>query len=374
MNMTTVAEELNQLTAQGLYRRLDSHDGVDFSSNDFLGLAHSPLIREALISHLKNGKRLGSTGSRLISGNDQDLEAAEAFVAEYFAAPAVLFFGSGYLANLGTVGALGHADSVEFFSDELNHASLIDGLRLARAPVCIFRHNDLDHLVELLRDSSAQRKVVVTESIFSMDGDGPDLVRLKKIIDEQNAFLILDEAHATGVLGANGLGAAEGLGLDPERTICVHTCGKALGGYGAFVTTSASVRELLINRARSFFYSTAPTPLQVAQTRAALVQLRRQPELREDLRRNALALQAGLHEAGATTAREEPGHIVSIKIPGVENVLRAAEHLRNKGFHVKAIRHPTVPLGTERLRLTVKAFHQPQDIDLLTRALKEVLL
>ncbi len=359
----TIERDLSALRERGLYRSLTIFSGVDFASNDFLGLAHSPRIRAEVSAYLAAGGALGSTGSRLVSGESHQIRAAEKELAEMFLVPATLFFGSGYLANLGVTGALATPES-EFFSDAHNHASLIDGMRLSRAKISVFRHGDLDHLQELLKRSSAGRKIVVTESIFSMDGDGPDLLRLKSMVNNAGAFLILDEAHATGVMGKTGRGCAEGVDFDFGRTFIVHTCGKALGGYGAFVATSAGLRDLLINRARSFIFSTAPTGVQVVQTLAAVRQVLREPELIHALRRNVESLRPRV--AGAA------GHILSILMPGNERVLAAAEILNKNGLFVKAIRSPTVREGRERLRVTVKSFHTEAQLMRLAELLHQV--
>lgn len=353
--MTSVNQELEGLSIQGLRRELICPTGIDFSSNDFFGLSRSKTIRQTLIHYLANEGLLGSTGSRLVSGHSELVHDAEKYLAQLFKRPAALFFGSGYLANLGVTGALG-SDTCEFFSDELNHASLVDGMRLSKSKISIFRHNDLEHLNLLLKISAARRKVIVTESIFSMAGDGPTLHLLRDLMDEFNAYLILDEAHATGICGNFGLGRAYDHPLDSERTILVHTCGKALGGYGAFVLTSKTVRDLLINKARSFIYSTAPSPFHIIQTKAALAELEN-PIYRKGLESNSLILSQQLEQVGIEMSS---GHILSIPVSGNDRVTKAAEILQRNHFFVRAIRSPTVAKGKECLRLTVKSFHHPE--------------
>jgi 8-amino-7-oxononanoate synthase len=363
--MNNVTSELEQLVRGGLKRVLLAPHGLDLSSNDFLGLSQSMGIRNGLANYLAEGGALGSTGSRLVSGESSHLIQTELFVAGLFAQPAALFFGSGYLANLGAIGAL-VVDGCEFFSDRLNHASLIDGMRLSRSKVSLYQHNDLEHLSRLLRHSRSPRKIVVCESVFSQDGDGPDLGALKDLVDEAGAFLVLDEAHATGVCGPNGWGQSEGLAFDPERTLIVHTCGKALGGYGAFITSGVRLRELMIHKARSFIYSTAPSPLQILQTKLALCEIRDNPSKRTDLQTNIMELRALDPSAVAR-------HIVAIRIKGNERVVAAAEYLMERGFFVRAIRSPTVAVGEERLRITVKSFHSRQVYRDLISCLTEVL-
>lgn len=367
--MTSVSQELESLSVQGLRRELICPTGIDFSSNDFFGLSQSKIIRQKLIHYLANEGILGSTGSRLVSGHSELVHNTEKYLAQLFKRPAALFFGSGYLANLGVTGALG-SGTCEFFSDELNHASLVDGMRLSKSKISVFRHNDLEHLGDLLKVSKAHRKVIVTESIFSMDGDGPALHLLRDLMDEFNAYLILDEAHATGICGSFGLGRAYDCPLDSERTILVHTCGKALGGYGAFVLTSQTVRDLLINKARSFIYSTAPSPFHIIQTKAALTELEN-PIYRKGLEANHLTLNQHLGKVGIKAAC---GHILSIPVSGNDRVTKAAEILQRNHFFVRAIRSPTVEKGKERLRLTVKSFHNPELYSDFARLLAQAII
>src|SRR4051812_7555926 len=255
-NRGQIQDELLELKAHDLYRCPRDIDGLDFSSNDYLGFAQCPSIRQKLIEFLRDHPQLGSTGSRLVSGQNAMVAELESYLAEVWSAPRALILGSGYLANLGAMVALA-CDHAEFFSDQLNHSSLIDGMRLARSAVKVFRHNDLGHLKQLLTQSVAERKIIVTESVFSMDGDSPDLIELARLATEFGAYLVVDEAHATGVCGRKGLGLMDEIDYDIERTCIIHTCGKSLGSYGAFITTSSALAELIINKARTFIYSTA---------------------------------------------------------------------------------------------------------------------
>jgi 8-amino-7-oxononanoate synthase len=364
-----IEAELEQISSLGLRRVLVPFSGIDFASNDFLGLSRSPAIREAMVSYLQSGGALGATGSRLVSGENALVREIEDFVSSLYGMPAALFFGSGYLANVGLTAALA-CDGCEFFSDELNHASLIDGMRLTRQKVSIFRHNDLNQLADLLQGSAAARKIIVTESIFSQEGDGPDLHQLKSLMDEADSFLILDEAHATGVCGPSGLGRGEGISFDPEKTLLVHTCGKALGGYGAFILTGSTLREILIQKARTFIFSTALSPLCQVQTRAALEEVHRGAGLREKFRQNVESLAHHLDKAGL---RPSGRHIVSVSVPGNERARDAANRLMEAGFFVRAMRAPTVPAGRERLRITVKAFHKPEDYQRFAHCLRKIL-
>lgn len=367
--MDAIQARLFDLRERGLYRRLAYPGGLDFASNDYLGLSRSEEIRARLARFLSGAELLGSTGSRLVSGENPVLRETEEFLAHVFSAPSALLFGSGYLANLGVTGALA-VPGAEFFSDALNHASLIDGIRLTKCKCSVFRHNDLAHLQSLLSASEAPVKIIVTESVFSMDGDGPDIPGLRDLANAADAFLILDEAHAVGVLGQRGLGAAEEAGFESAKTAIVHTCGKALGGYGAFVTGSNEIRELIVNRGRAFIYSTAPPPLQAVQTRAAIELMLAEPERLQRLHFNVLFFSAELAKRQVPASG---GHIVSVIIPGNGCVSEAAQLLEREGLFVKAIRSPTVPAGTERLRITIKAFHREADLIRLADLLSEIL-
>lgn len=263
--MNVVVEALESHRKLGTYRFLHSNSArIDFSSNDYLGLSRCPRIKAKLISELEAGCPLGATGSRLLSGQTPYHERVECFLAEAFVVPSALLFSSGFMANLGVLSAFGGLGA-DFFSDEFNHASLVDGMRLTKVPKAIFRHNDLHHLDDLLKQSHSPLKVIVTESVFSMDGDLAPLSGLVELAEQYDAWLVVDEAHATGVFGYRGLGRIEEIGFGAHKIISIHTGGKALGGQGAFVLSNQDFREILINRARSFIFSTALSPLSALQ-------------------------------------------------------------------------------------------------------------
>ena len=356
-------EVLDRIREKGLYREARVEpEGIDFSSNDYLGLSRSPRIRERLIEALTRGCPLGATGSRLLSGTTDVHEEVESAIANRFEAPSALLFGSGYLANLAVMGALG-AGEAEFFSDSLNHASLIDGMRLTSGKKSIFRHGDVDQLTELLRASRAKTKVVVVESVYGMDGDLAPLADLVSLASEVGAWLVVDEAHATGVFGPRGLGLLSAIAHDPHRTIAIHTAGKALGAQGAFVTSSRAVREVIVNVARSFIFTTALQPLTALQIQFALdaidgVEGRRCLAAAERLARKL--------------GRPRPDtHILPVIVGSNELAVEQAERLMDRGFRVRAIRSPTVPRGTERLRIACKSFHTESELDLLADALSK---
>jgi 8-amino-7-oxononanoate synthase len=267
--------------------------------------------------------------------------------------PAALLFTSGYAANLGLLSAIGTPDTV-VLSDRLNHASIIDGCRLSRAPVEVIPHLDLDALERALeRTAGARARWVVTESCFSMDGDGPDLVALRRICDDHAAGLIVDEAHALGVFGAAGAGRCAEAGVTPDAL--VGTLGKAIGTQGAFVAGSPSLRELLWNRARSFVFSTATSPALAEVTLLHVQRVRTAEDLRLRLRSTVDHLRARLTELGVAIEGGLGGPILPIVVGDNGAAIRIAEELRAAGILAQAIRPPTVPVGAARIRLTVSA-------------------
>jgi 8-amino-7-oxononanoate synthase len=377
--VTDVAAALEELRERGLYRRLRLIEGPQgprvllggrevllLCSNDYLGLAADPRVREAAAeAALRWGA--GSGASRLISGNmepHRELEAALATFKDYERA---LLFGSGYLANTGTIAALAGPGEV-VFSDELNHASIIDGCRLARAETVVYRHNDVEHLESLLRAPDGTPALIVTDGIFSMDGDVAPLPELLELARRYGARLMVDEAHATGALGPGGRGAVAAAGLSGEVDVVMGTMGKALGSYGAYVCASTETIDFLINRARPFVFSTAPPPPVVGAARAALGVLEAEPERVERLIANAGVLREALAAeglvAGASTTQ-----IVPIEIGEAEPTMALCERALERGVFAQGIRPPTVPEGSSRLRFTVMATHEPAE---LRRAAHEV--
>jgi 8-amino-7-oxononanoate synthase len=347
---------LKEHQTRNTFRRLSrSDDRIDFASNVYLGFAKSDEIRGILIHELEKGCPLGATGSRLLSGNTSYHERVENYLAEKFRAPSALLFSSGFSANLAVMTALGSVDA-EFYSDELNHASLIDGLRLTRSRRFVYQHGDVDQLEQLLSASASRFKVIVTESVFSMDGDLAPLEELLRLARKHQAWLVIDEAHATGVFGSTGLGRLEDLPTSDVSLVTLHTAGKALGGQGAFVLSDPDFRELMINRSRSFIYSTALAPLSALQIEAAVRLLN--GNLTRDLLKNAALF-------------DSPSPIVPIVLGSNERVLKAQEALQGAGFDVRAIRSPSVAVGGERLRITLKSFHRREEIEALKRELEK---
>jgi glycine C-acetyltransferase/8-amino-7-oxononanoate synthase len=287
---------------------------------------------------------------------------------------ACLLFGSGYLANLGVIGALaGSGDTI--FSDELNHASIVDGCRLSRAEVVVYRHLDVEHLEWSLRRHSPRRdagggRVIVTDSVFSMDGDIAPLQEIVEIARSWGARVVVDEAHATGTLGPDGRGAIADAGLEGEIDVLVGTLGKALGSYGAYVCADAEVVRYLINTSRSFIFSTAPSPPAIAGALAALQLLQERPHRVQRLHSNARVLRGALADEGFPVPTDEM-HIVPLVVGEEGAAMRLCQEAIERGVFAQAIRPPTVPAGTSRLRLAAMASHTAADMRMAARVLGE---
>jgi 8-amino-7-oxononanoate synthase len=363
-----LGKRLEELESEGLRRRLRIIDGPQgpevmldgrpvllLCSNNYLGLADHPRLRRAAAdTALALGTSSGA--SRLISGSMSVHADLEAKLAEFEGTEAALLFGSGYLANTGAVAALAGRGEV-VFSDELNHASLIDGCRLSRAETFVYRHRDTEHLEWGLRRAGGRGALVVTDGVFSMDGDIAPLEELARLAHRHRCRLMVDEAHATGCLGPGGRGSVAAAGLTGEVDVIVGTLGKALGGYGAYACGSRETMDFLLNTARPFIFSTAPPPPAVAAASAALELLAESPKRVERLRANAGALRDGLRSVGLDPIGAET-QIVPIVIGEADDAMGVCERLLEKGIFAQAIRPPTVPPGTCRLRLTVMATHR----------------
>jgi 8-amino-7-oxononanoate synthase len=310
---------------------------------------------------------IGSTGSRLLRGEREAFAAVERRFAKWKGAERSLYFSSGYLANLGVLATLAEPDDI-LFCDSLNHASLIDGARLSRARKVIFPHNDVDALERLLREETCDgQKFVVVESLFSMDGDFAPLAHYLELCRETGAQLIVDEAHAVGIYGPRGIGL-----LDAEGIITINTAGKAMGVAGAFVAAPEWAIEYLIQRARTFIFSTAPPPALAAALDASLDVLEQEPEHRAKLMRLCASLRTSLSKAGVAVV---PGasQILAVVLGENERALAVASALQAQGFDVRAIRPPTVPVGTARLRISVNANLTEQDLDRFVQNLSSVM-
>ncbi|NOJ80823.1 8-amino-7-oxononanoate synthase [Myxococcus xanthus] len=374
-------EDLEALSERGLRRYLEPLDSpqgpvvrvggetlVSFSSNDYLGLAASPTVRAAALAAVER-YGVGTGASRLVVGDTAAHHRLETRLAAFERAEAVRLFNSGYAANTGIIPALvGPEDAV--FSDALNHASLVDGCRLSRARVCVYPHADVEALTRALAETPARRKLVVTDTVFSMDGDVAPLRDIVAACRAHGAALMVDEAHATGVLGARGAGLCDELGLEDAVDLRMGTLSKALGVMGAYVATSREVADLLVSRARPFVFSTALPAHLCAAAEAAVDAVEGDLDLRERLWRNIRRFADGLRGLGV---RAEPRSAVFPIILGEpERALDAARRLREAGVLVKAIRPPTVPEGTSRLRFCLSASHTVGHVDLALEALRTV--
>jgi 8-amino-7-oxononanoate synthase len=346
-----------------------SRVSVNLCSNDYLGLSESEELRAAVIEAVQIAPRIGGTGSRLLSGHLRDWDTLEQEFAEFAGTESALYFASGYAANIGLLTSVLQKDDT-VFSDELNHASLIDGMRLSGARKVIYRHLDLNDLETALRTTSTQggRKFVVTETVFSMDGDIANVAKLASLCAKYGAGLILDEAHAIGVHGPNGRGIAASAGLTNEVIAMTHTCGKALASAGAFVCCSATLRDHLVNHARTFIFSTAMPPYMAGQIRAALQIARRMDSDRARLLANAKRLNTQLRVQGYDTA-DSASQVIPIVVGANDEAVAAAEFLQSEGFAVRAIRPPTVPQGRARLRLSLTAAISQGELDRLATCL-----
>jgi 8-amino-7-oxononanoate synthase len=355
---------------QGPVVRVGGRELVNLCSNDYLGLAGDPrVMRAAADAALAEGA--GSGASRLVAGDLAIHGRLEAALAALHRAEAALLFNSGYHANAGVPAALvGRDDAI--FSDVLNHASIVDGALLSRAELVRYRHLDLDELDGLLRASRARRKLVVTDAVFSMDGDAAPLRGLADLCDRHGAMLYVDEAHAVGVLGPTGAGLAEAEGVKDRVDVEMGTLGKALGAFGAYVAGPARLRDLLLARARSFVFTTALPPAACGAALAALEVVRGEPGRRTRLHALMARLKAGLAARGFDVSRVV-SPIFPVVLGSEERALAAARGLRERGFFVRAIRPPTVPRGTSRLRVALTAGHAEAQLDAFLGALDEVL-
>jgi 8-amino-7-oxononanoate synthase len=354
--------------AQGPVVRLSGESVINFSSNDYLGLAADPRLARALRdATLRYG--VGSGASRLVVGDSTAHQALEAQLAKVMGTEGARVFNSGYAANLGVLSALlGPEDVV--FSDALNHASLVDGCRLSRAKTVIYPHGDVQALEVLLSEYSGRRQLVVTDAVFSMDGDWAPLEGLVSLCERAGAGLLVDEAHAFGVLGPSGAGLCAELGIADRVPLRMGTLGKAAGAYGAFVACSEAVADWLTHRARSLVFSTSlPAPLCAAAS-AGLEALAQDEALRERLWRNVRRLSAGLEVLGLPPGGRSP--IFPVVFGDPVKAVEASRRLRERHLLVKAIRPPTVPEGTSRLRVSLSAAHSEGNVDLLLEALAEL--
>lgn len=344
---------LEALTRRGRRRALTAFSGIDFTSNDYLGLANSRELRDAARSAVERTAPIGSGGSRLLRGNHREHEALEAEAASFFGSESALFFGGGYIANLALFSTLPQRGDL-VVHDALIHASVLDGLRMGKAERAGAKHNDVQAFDDAIADWRAAGGTgtpwIAVESLYSMDGDRAPLDELLKVARRHDGVLVIDEAHATGVLGPMG----RGLGAHLEgqaNVLALHTCGKALGAMGALITGPQVLCDFLVNRSRPFIYATAPSPLITAVVRAALLICRFDGARREKLA--ALVAFAGKQLAESCGLEASGTQIQPVIVGADERATQLAAAMQQRGFDIRAVRPPTVPEGTARLRLSL---------------------
>jgi 8-amino-7-oxononanoate synthase len=366
-----MAAVLSALREADQYRGLTTSSGIPLGSNDYLGLATHPRLKQAIQHAVEEDLRVASTGSRLLSGNHERWEQLESEFASWVEAEEAVYFPSGYAANIGLLSSVLTRDDT-VFSDAANHASLIDGIRLSRAKRVVFPHGDLNFLEDALRrDSSTGQRVIVVESIFSMEGDHAPLADLVALCETFDAYLIVDEAHSTAVEGIAGRGPIHVLVRSERVLATVHPCGKALASMGAFIAGSKTLREFLINHSRTFIFSTALPPYCAAHVSEALSLARRAHKERTHLHQLSEYLRRGLRAAGFDTGRSD-SQIVPVILGTNDAVIRFAAALSEAGFAVRPIRPPTVPAGSSRLRLSLNASLSMENLDTVLNTLRAV--
>lgn len=380
-----IADEiLDEIRDRGTYRRMRVLDGLQgprmtvdgqdvllFAGSNYLDLAQHPeVIAAAERATREWGCAAG--GSRLITGNLSCHEDLESELATFFETEAALAFNTGYMANVGVIPALVGAGDV-LISDELNHASIIDGAKLARTKVAVFRHGDVESFAATLFRvrPNARRVLVAIDGVYSMDGDVAPVAEIVKRARDADAMVLLDDAHGTGCLGARGRGTAEAAGVLGEVDILMGTLGKSIGSFGAFVAGSAKMRDLLVNTARSFIFSCALAPAQVEAARVSLRLIDQEPWRRERLALNCDRLRSQLDAAGISTAPSTT-HILPVVLGDNDRTMAVCEALLERGYYAQGIRHPSVPSGSARLRITPMATHTDHEIDGLAAAIVEL--
>ena len=366
-----IKKNLKDLKKQNLYRSLREPRGMDFSSNDYFSLTLNSTQRESLIKALKEGLPLGAGSSRLLRGHTSYHKNIETQLRNFLGREAVLLFSSGYLANVGALSLL--CKKALIFSDEFNHASLIDGMRLSGGNICIYPHKDMSYLKKKLeKEKHHRKKVIVTESLFSMEGDLAPLKTLLELAKIHSALLYVDEAHATGVFGEKGEGRL--FSYLPEDSLdfvlSLHTFGKAFGSQGACLACSKRFKEYLVNHCRPFIFTTAPSPVLIPLWEEALRWIQNRKEERESLKDKASFFRDEVKKMGFSSPSESP--IVPLILGGNERALYWAEELQKRGFDVRAIRYPSVPKGTERLRICIHSRHREEDLHSLLEALRDL--
>ncbi len=380
--MKNFAAEIKALHDRQIYRQINTYQMIDachacdenkvylmLASNNYLGLTHHSKVKTAAINAV-TAYGTGSGGSRLTTGANKLQKELETKLAKFKGTEASLLFNTGYMANVGIISAVMGLNDV-IFSDELNHASIVDGCRLSKSRVIIYRHNDMSHLAELLAAVPCRgQRLIVTDGVFSMDGDIAPLPDIVQLAEQYEAMTMIDDAHAVGVLGPNGQGTAAYYGLEPKVTIQMGTLSKALACEGGYAAGSRQVIDYLINKARSFIFSTALAPATAGAGLAALEELQNHPNLVMQLNENAKYLRNQLIAAGLPVINSQTP-IIPVLTGDEQTALKMMHKLKGDGIIISAIRPPTVPVGTSRLRITVSAAHDVQELAWAARMIKQ---
>ena len=376
------SEKLDQIKKSGLYRKMrhlqtpqgphieiDGKDYLLLSSNSYLGLCNDDRLKQAALDAIEK-YGVGSGGSRLTTGSYEIHKKLEEEIAAFKGTEAALLFNTGYMANVGAISSIADKSWV-IFSDSLNHASIIDGCRLSRAEIIVYNHCDIKDLTRKVQGYTNRQALIVTDGLFSVDGDIAPLPAIVEIAKKNNIILMVDDAHATGVLGPNGGGTADYFGLSDEIDIQMGTLSKALASEGGYIAGKQSMIDYLINTARSFIFSTALSPATIAVARQALEIIRTEPQRRETLLTNAAWFRAELRNAGFDVAENE-APIISIVVGAPDLAVTFSNLLMEKNIFVSAIRPPTVPAGTSRLRISIMATHTREDLLRALNYIKEI--
>ena len=380
--MKRFSEKLDQIKKNGLYRKMrhlqtpqgphikiDGKDYLLLSSNSYLGLCDDDRLKQAARDAIEK-YGVGSGGSRLTTGSYEIHQKLEEEIAFFKKTEAALLFNTGYMANVGTISSIADKSWV-IFSDSLNHASIIDGCRLSRAEIIVYNHCDTKDLARKVQDNANRQALIVTDGLFSVDGDIAPLPAIVEIAKKNNILLMVDDAHATGVLGPNGGGTADYFGLSDKIDISMGTLSKALASEGGFIAGKQSMIDYLINTARSFIFSTALSPATIAVARKALEIIRTEPQRRETLLANAAWFRAELRNAGFAAAENE-APIISIVVGAPDLAVAFSNRLMERNIFVSAIRPPTVPEGTSRLRISIMATHTGEDLEQALNSIAEI--
>jgi glycine C-acetyltransferase len=382
-NVISFQNEIQELTSKELRRSMKQVTGkqgreiiingktvLNFCSNNYLGLADDPRLIQASLGSL-NTEGFGSGASRLVCGNMDSHRRLEEAIAQFKGVERCLFFTSGYMANIGIISALFSREDL-IVSDKLNHASIIDGILLSRAESKRYPHKDMVALEEILKNAAGyRRRVIITDSVFSMDGDCAPLREIVALARTYDALVMVDEAHAFGVLGKRGRGLVEHLGLEGQIDIQMGTLSKAAGAFGAYCCGSSEMIELVLNRARSFIYTTGLPPSVAAAGCAAVKIIQEEPALRRQLSSNAKYLCPGLRNLGFNTMDSETP-IIPVLVKDAALCVEFSNKLLDQGIFVQVIRPPTVPVNTCRLRVTVMATHTREDLNRLLASMRDV--